>query len=74
MKHYTCPACQEILRLASPVDKEPSYRCYNCNLRIIISNPSSMESVIWRLYWKIVNAGAIGDYNESLPPCKKINS
>jgi len=26
-----------------------------------------MESFTWRLYWKIIKAGIIGDYNASLP-------
>ena len=49
-----CSFCGKPLNAQSPVNGCPSFRCEVCNVRVVVTNQSSMEKKLRSFYWRIV--------------------
>lgn len=59
-----CPFCNsDNLRITQPVDKQPAYRCFKCNVRMVITNPSYLPPNVKKSYWITVANEIIGKVN-----------
>lgn len=49
-----CSFCGGKMRAVSPIEREPSFRCNACNVRITVGNQSYLPDKVRRHYWWLV--------------------
>lgn len=65
-----CPACKTKLGLQSPHGTKPAFRCMDCNLSVVITNPSCLPEMEVIAYRAIVKQQRITRYNAEL--CREL--
>ena len=63
MKQPKCSFCDGKLRagtpLGPPFESDPCFRCLDCNVRIMVTNPSYLPPELVTFYWHLVKSQTI---------------